>query len=103
MDPKKPETLEERMQAIEIEFKFFKEEIVDGNASMCQDIEDVRAEGKETRLMVIGINTEMATMPGKISKAIMDELRTKKLDVNVWVGLVCTVLVTIAAIWGMVK
>jgi hypothetical protein len=102
MDPKQPETPEERIYAAEFELQRLSEEFKIFNAAMCQDIDEVRQEGRETRAMVIQTNQVIALMPSQIIKAIKEESRTKHLDVNTWVGLVCTVIIAGAALWGII-
>lgn len=91
MEPKIPETMEERMQAIEIEFKFFKDDIETGNASMCQDIEEALRVGRQNEQAII-------QLPGVVIKAIRDENRNKGLNVNSWIGMVCTVIMCLIGI-----
>ena len=103
MEPKKPETMVERMFAAEMEIKGLITEFQSFNTSMCADVEELRQETRENKAMIIQTNQVIAAMPGQIVKAIQDESRAKKMDKREWLQLLGTAITVGVAIWAVLK
>jgi len=103
MVPKKPETMEERMYAAEVEMLQLKDELKTFNEAMCSDLDRVRIYGEDTRGMVSQMNTELALMPGKITEAIRADNKAKGMNINSWIGLGCVLVTTLVAVLVALK
>jgi len=91
MEPKKPETMEERMQAIEQEFAFFKEDIVEGNAAMCQDIEKALAIGRQNEISII-------QLPGKVIEELDKRGQGKRQEGMGWINIAIAAVLLLVAL-----
>lgn len=103
MEPKKPETVEERIFAAEMEIKMLLDEFQNFNTSMCADVEEIRQETRENKAMILQTNQVIALMPSQIVKAIQEESRSKRMDAREWMTLAGTVVTIGIAIWAVVK
>lgn len=103
MDPKKPETNEQRIFAAELEIKHLLDEFKIFNTAMCQDIDEVRQEGKETRLIVDGMKTDIALMPNKIIEAMKNDAKAKKFEARDWMFLFVAIVSAAGTIGALIK
>ncbi len=92
MEPKKPETMEERMQAMEIEFSLFKEDTIDGNAAMCQDIEKSLNIGRSNEQAILG-------MSGKIVQELDKRGGNRWAVANQWILVAIAIAAPFVAKW----
>ncbi len=92
MEPKKPETMEERMQAMEIEFSLFKEDTIEGNAAMCQDIEKSLSIGRSNEQAILG-------MPGKIVQELDKRGGKRWATANQWILVGIAIAAPFVAKW----
>ena len=102
MPPKSLEELEKEVSHHQWEIEQLKKDLPEYNAAMCQDIEEIRAEGKGTREMVVGMKTEIALMPGAIVKAMKEEGKGGRMEVKEWLLFALVIVSIVVALkpWG---